>query len=122
MPSPILIALEWAGALSGLAGALMLAMNVRTSRWGWIGFLASNFLMIAFATELNRWGLVVMYCGFLGTSLLGLYRTFVGVEARQRAMVESWLAERDLVAVPSPAAAHSASAGGPSGPRPAYET
>lgn len=67
---------EWSGALVGLLGALLLAMNVRISRYGWLAFLAANAFMIAFALCLDLRGLLVQQIGYTATSLLGIYRAF----------------------------------------------
>lgn len=66
--------LEWAGSILGLLGACVLATHTRFSRYGWLAFLGANVVMIAFALEIGRYGLLVQQVGFMGTSLLGLYR------------------------------------------------
>jgi hypothetical protein len=66
--------LEWAGSLSGLAGAFLLATHSRISRYGWLTFLASNIVMIGFALSIHRYGLFIQQIGFMGTTLLGIYR------------------------------------------------
>ena len=66
--------LEWAGSLSGLAGAFLLATHSRVSRYGWLTFLASNFVMVCFALSIHRYGLLVQQLGFMGTTFLGIYR------------------------------------------------
>lgn len=94
--------LEWSGALVALLGALLLALNTQISRWGWLAFLASNLLMIAFAVDLQRSGMTLMHSGFLLTSVLGIYRSFIAV--KRQAMPEAvarWLAEQNLAPVPA---------------------
>ena len=66
--------LEWAGSLSGLAGAFLLATHTRFSRYGWLAFLAANLALIGFAIGIGRYGLLVQQVGFTATTLLGLYR------------------------------------------------
>lgn len=66
--------LEWAGALSGLAEAFLLATHTRFSRYGWLAFLAANLALIGFAIGIGRYGLLVQQVGFTATTLLGLYR------------------------------------------------
>lgn len=66
--------LEWAGSLSGLLGAFLLATHTRVSRYGWLAFLAANVTMIGFALGIGRYGLLVQQLGFMATSLLGIYR------------------------------------------------
>ena len=66
--------LEWAGSLTGLAGAFLLATHSRVSRYGWLAFLVANLAMLGFALGIQRYGLFVQQLGFMGTSLLGIYR------------------------------------------------
>lgn len=68
--------LEWSGALVGLLGALLLALNSDVSHYGWFAFLAANVMMVAFAWRIDRYGLLVQQLGFTCTSLLGIYRAF----------------------------------------------
>lgn len=75
---------EWSGSLLGLLGAFLLALNSRISRWGWAAFLVSNVLLVVLAVSISRWGLLTMQVGFLGTSILGLWRTFGRVAAPAR--------------------------------------
>lgn len=67
-------AFEWAGSILGLLGAFLLATHTRLSRYGWLAFFAANLAMIAFALGIDRYGLLVQQIGFMGTSVLGLYR------------------------------------------------
>ena len=57
--------LEWAGSLSGLLGAFLLATHTRVSRYGWLAFLAANVAMIGFALGIGRYGLLVQQIGFM---------------------------------------------------------
>lgn len=66
--------LEWAGSLSGLLGAFLLATHTQISRYGWIAFFAANMFTAAFAYAIDRNGLLLQQVGFIFTSLLGLYR------------------------------------------------
>lgn len=65
---------EWSGSILGLLGAFLLATHTRASRYGWLAFFAANVAMIAFALGIDRYGLLVQQLGFMGTSILGLYR------------------------------------------------
>lgn len=66
--------LEWIGCLLGLVGAFALASNTKASRYGWWAFLGANIAMIGFALTIKADGLLLQQVGFMGTSLLGLYR------------------------------------------------
>ena len=73
---PKQLALEWSGCILGLGGAAVLATNTSASRYGWIAFLMANFAVIGFARMIRAHGLLVQQCGFMLTSLLGIYRAF----------------------------------------------
>jgi hypothetical protein len=66
--------LEALGALSGLAGALMLAMHRRWSPYGWVAFLVSNAFLGAFAWQASLWWLFAQQAGFTITSAIGIWR------------------------------------------------
>ena len=68
--------IEWAGSITGLIGATLLAMNTKISRYGWVFFLASNGLLITFSLLGGHKGLLLMQCGFTLTSLLGIFRSW----------------------------------------------
>lgn len=76
--------LEWAGSITGLIGAFLLATNTRVSKYGWLAFLAANFAMIGFAIGIERYGLLLQQLGFLATSVLGIYRAGFKVSLRRR--------------------------------------
>ena len=69
--------LEWSGCILGLLGAFLLATNTEVSRYGWLAFLAANLAMIGFARGMQAHGLLLQQIGFMGSSCLGLYRTFI---------------------------------------------
>lgn len=65
--------IEWLGALLGLGGSWLVALDGDLARYGFLAFLLSNLCWIAFGLQKKAWGLLVMQAGFLGSSLLGLY-------------------------------------------------
>lgn len=67
---------EWTGAVLGLAGALLLALKLDISGYGFIAFLLSNVCWLYFGVCNRAWGLVTMQLGFTATSLVGLYNWF----------------------------------------------
>lgn len=67
--------LEWASAVAGLAGAYLLATNRRISRWGWVGLLLANIFAIGFALRAAHCGLLVQQVGYIGSSVLGIWRS-----------------------------------------------
>lgn len=68
--------LEWSGAILGLIGAAMLAINRKVSRFGWLFFLASNVCWVIYGIATHAFGLVVMQAGFTVTTIIGIYRWF----------------------------------------------
>lgn len=78
-------ALQWAGCATGVAGALLLALNTKHSGWGFVLFLISNGFWIAFAIQTNAPGLITTQVIFTATSLLGIYRWFVAARPLKNA-------------------------------------
>ena len=68
--------LEWLGAITGMLGAGLLALNLDVSKLGWILFLLSNYFWIAFAILNKLWGLLWMQLVFTATSITGIIRWF----------------------------------------------
>jgi len=68
--------LEVAGCVLGLAGAFLLAADCDVSRYGWLAFLAANVAVIGFSLGIQARWLLVQQCGFMLSSLLGIYRAF----------------------------------------------
>ena len=68
--------IEWTGCAFGLLGALLLAINCRFSRWGWVAFLLSNVAWIAYSVLIGAQGLLLQQMGFTITSLIGLRQWF----------------------------------------------
>ncbi len=66
--------LEWAGSLTSLLGAFLLATHTRVSRYGWLAFLVANIALVGFAFGIERNGLLLQQLGFMATSVLGAYR------------------------------------------------
>ena len=74
IPGCPLCGYEWMGSCLGLAGAGLLSLNVKASRFGWLLFLLSNMAWIVYGIRTEAQGLVVMQIGFTFTSLVGVYR------------------------------------------------
>lgn len=70
----LLIVLGWGGALTGIVGALLLALKKDYSKWGWLSFLASNGFWLAYSLASETTSLMVQTIAFTGTSLLGLWQ------------------------------------------------
>jgi hypothetical protein len=64
----------WAGFAFGAPGAMLLALNVSWSGWGWLAFLGSNIAWIAYAARAKTWSLLLQQLVFLVTTLVGIAR------------------------------------------------
>lgn len=61
------------GAVTGVLGALFLALSTSFSRYGWLLFLSSNIAWIAFAVRGGYRKLLVQQLAFTLTSLVGIW-------------------------------------------------
>lgn len=64
--------LEWVAASAGMLGALLLALNNNFSGFGFVAFLLSNFLWMAWGVKKRARGLLTMQVGFTATSVMGI--------------------------------------------------
>jgi len=85
-------AAELFAAASGLLGALLLALKVRISAWGWVCFALSNAGWIAFSWGNSHWFLLVQQLGFSITSAIGIWKWLVepAIEAQFHRMMGTW--------------------------------
>jgi hypothetical protein len=73
-----LTTLEAIGAISGIAGATLLATNdARMAPWGWVAFLASNVAWLAFATVGRHNWLALQTVGFTASTIYGIWNWIV---------------------------------------------
>lgn len=70
-------AVEWAGSLTGLLGAALLALNNAWSGYGFLAFLFSNVCWITYGRMTDAKGLITMQLGFTATSLIGIWQWLV---------------------------------------------
>lgn len=68
---------EWAGCITGIAGALLLALHSQWSGWGFVFYLTSNAFWIAFGVKKNVRGLIAMQLAFTATSMLGVWKWLI---------------------------------------------
>ena len=66
---------EWIGSILGMAGAFLVALNGKYASYGWVSFLLANIVMIGFAVESSLYGILCQQVVFMGTSVLGLWRS-----------------------------------------------
>lgn len=65
---------EVIGAVTGICGALMLAMKSRLSAWAWPVWIASNFAWIYYAVSLHAYGMLTQQAVFLTINLFGTWQ------------------------------------------------
>lgn len=97
--------LQWAGAVLGLGGSVMVASYTRISRVGWYGCAISNVLVTSVLFYEGLLPLGLMQTGFTISSFIGLWRSHrtplaAGLTQKQ---VADWLASRGMVARPAAA-------------------
>lgn len=68
---------QWLGAAFGMAGAMLLAMQIHPA-WGFGAFLISNCAWLAFASRHRLRGLLLQQVVFGVTSLVGLWNWWLG--------------------------------------------
>lgn len=66
--------IETLGAILGAAGAMLLACRSNRAGWGFVLFLLSNALWLAFAASAGHWRLFGQQVIFTATSLIGIWQ------------------------------------------------
>ena len=66
--------LEWIGCVCGIGGALLQALNIRISAWGFALYMASNISWITAGYFSHTAALSVMNMAYTVTSAIGIYR------------------------------------------------
>lgn len=64
---------ECFGSISGVAGAWLLALKFRYSKFGWIAYLISNLFLIGFDIAMGRHWLIFKDSAFTLSSLVGIW-------------------------------------------------
>ncbi len=77
MSPRMLTVLKWTGTVTGVAGALILALNLPLSGWGWVLFATSALTWTIAGIVMRELSLVLLQGGFLAVDFLGIYRWLV---------------------------------------------
>jgi len=75
--TPAFAALQWFGTFTGVAGALILALNIPVSGWGWVLFAVSAAAWTAAGFAIRDYSLVVLQGAFLVVDLIGIWRWLI---------------------------------------------
>jgi hypothetical protein len=65
------------GASTGITAAAMIALNFALSPWGWVLFVLSDLIWIAFAIKRRIPGQLVMYTAHMVIASVGIYRSLL---------------------------------------------
>lgn len=69
--------LKWFGTVTGLVGALILALNIPISGWGWVLFCVSSFAWTVAGTVMREPSIALLQAGFLVVDLIGVWRWLI---------------------------------------------
>jgi hypothetical protein len=68
--------LQYIGAITGMIGALLMALNIPASRFAYVAYLASTIAWLVYGWMSDIPGLVLMQSVFFVTTLIGLWKWF----------------------------------------------
>ncbi len=69
--------LKWLGTVTGVLGALVLALHIPVSGWGWVLFLISSVSWTAAGIAMRDMSLVVLQGTFVAVDMLGVWRWLI---------------------------------------------
>ena len=69
--------LKWFGTVTGVAGAMILALNIPISGWGWVLFALSALAWTIAGLVQRETSLVVLQGAFLVVDLIGIWRWLI---------------------------------------------
>ena len=69
--------LKWIGTGTGVLGALVLALNIPVSGWGWVLFTISSVSWTIAGLGLRDMSLVVLQGTFIFVDVLGVWRWLI---------------------------------------------
>ena len=70
----MLKALKWLGTVAGIAGAILVALNIPESGWGFALFLVSSASWGVAGVVMGEASLVTLQAAFTAINILGVYR------------------------------------------------
>lgn len=69
--------IKWGGSLLGISAALMIALNLPFSGYGFVLFSVSALCWISVSWQMKEMSLLLLNIAFLGVDLLGIYRWLI---------------------------------------------
>ena len=70
-------ALKWFGTALAVVGALVIALNLPFSGWGFVAFLVSSVIWTIVGVMMKEPSLVVLQGTFVAINLIGIYRWLI---------------------------------------------
>lgn len=68
---------EWFGAITGVIGAIWLASNISSSKWGYVFFICSSLSLFTWAYQMEYNGVMMQQLIFTIINVYGFYRWFI---------------------------------------------
>ena len=74
---PLLTFLKWFGTALGVCGALVIALNIPISGWGFVAFLISSVSWTIAGVLMKEPSIVILQVTFTAVNLIGIYRWLI---------------------------------------------
>ena len=68
---------EWFGSITGIVGALLVALNIPLSGWGFVLFFSSSVSLTAYSLSAELYGIGLQQAVFSLINLLGIWRWLI---------------------------------------------
>lgn len=72
-----MIYIEWFGAITGVIGAIWLASNIASSKWGYAFFITSSISLLIWSTNMGYNGVMTQQLIFTVINVYGFYHWFI---------------------------------------------
>lgn len=69
--------IEWAGSLTGVSAAVLLALNIPISGWAYVFYLLSSILLLVWGLREKAHGVAFQNFVFIAINILGIYRWLI---------------------------------------------
>jgi hypothetical protein len=73
----LMTAIKWFGTVTGVVGAVILALNIPISGWGWVLFAVSAAAWTTAGLVMREYSLAILQGAFLLVDLLGIWRWLI---------------------------------------------
>ena len=68
---------KWLGTATGIAGAIIIALNLPISGWGFVLFLVSSVSWTIVGLRMHENSLAILHVAFTAINMLGIYRWLI---------------------------------------------